>query len=157
MVSFEELFREEYKPVLRDVRFIVRDDDLAKELVNEAFTRLYVRWARVSRYDKPGAWVRRVAIRLAVRHEGKRRRTVDLSEGGAESVAFDRSAAMDVRAAVSRLSPKQRAAVVLHYFDGLPVADVGRVLGVREGTVKAHLHQARAALAVDLPGYEPVG
>jgi RNA polymerase sigma-70 factor (ECF subfamily) len=154
MVTFEELFRSEYEPVLREVVFIVRDADLAKELVNEAFTRLYVRWARVSRYDKPGAWVRRVAIRLAVRREAKRSRDVELTDRGAES---DSATSLDVRAAVARLSPQQRAAVMLHYFEGLPVAEVGRTLGVREGTVKAHLHQARAKLAVDLPGYEPAG
>jgi RNA polymerase sigma factor (sigma-70 family) len=154
MVTFEELFRSEYEPVLREVVFIVRDADLARELVNEAFTRLYVRWARVSRYDKPGAWVRRVAIRLAVRREAKRSRDVELTERGAES---DSATSLDVHAAVARLSPQQRAAVMLHYFEGLPVAEVGRTLGVREGTVKAHLHQARAKLAVDLPGYEPAG
>jgi RNA polymerase sigma factor (sigma-70 family) len=142
--SFEDLFRDQYPHVLREAVFVLNDRDLAKEVVNEAFTRLYTRWRRVSRYDKPGAWVRRVAIRLAVRRLERRGREVPHEEtatwdepGGAE----------DVRSAVRQLAPQQRAAVMLHYFDDLPLAEVARVLGCREGTVKAHLHQARARLA----------
>lgn len=152
--SFEELFREQYPSVLRDVVFVVGDRDLAKEIVNEAFTRLYSRWRRVSRYDKPGAWVRRVAIRLAVRQEGRRRREVVDQEA---SVEHDSHTGPDVRSAVRQLPSQQRAAVMLHYFDDLPLADVAGVLGCREGTVKAHLYQARAKLAPLLSDYSRCG
>ena len=148
--SFEELFREQYPYILRDAVFVLGDRDLAKEVVNEAFTRLYTRWRRISRYDKPGAWVRRVAIRLAVRHDKRRAREAVDVERGAE---HDPGLALDVRDAVRRLAPQQRAAVMLHYFDDLPLAEVAHVLGCREGTVKAHLHQARARLGTLLVDY----
>ena len=45
------------------------------------------------------------------------------------------------------LAPRQRAAVVLHYYDDLPVLEVARVLNVSESTIKQHLHRARARLA----------
>ena len=151
-VSFEELFRDQYAPVLRDAVFVLGDRDLAKEVVNEAFTRLYVRWARVSRYDKPGAWVRRVAIRLAVRRQDRRgRETVEVEHG---QDSGDHGLALDVRTAVRLLAPQQRAAVMLYYFDDLPVSEVARVLGCREGTAKAHLHQARARLGTLLTAYD---
>lgn len=148
--TFEELFQQQFPSVLRDAAFVLGDHDLAKEVTSEAFTRLYVRWARVSRYDKPGAWVRRVAIRLAVRRLEKGRRESAPVEQGHEG---DPGLALDVRSAVRRLAPQQRAAVMLHYFDDLPVAEVADVLGCRQGTVKAHLHQARARLGTLLGAY----
>ncbi len=149
-LSFEELFRDQYPAVLRDVVFVVSDRDLAKEITNEAFTRLYARWARISRYDKPGAWARRVAIRLALRREERRQRESPEVERCQEG---DHALAMDVRTAVRQLPPQQRAAVMLHYFDDLPVAEVARLIGCREGTAKAHLHQARARLGSLLEPY----
>ncbi len=152
--SFEELFREQYPSVLRDAMFILGDREQAKEVTSEAFTRMFARWARVSRYDKPGAWVRRVAIRLAERRQTQASRHTAPGEKAATGPdAHQSDARHDVRDAVRRLAPQQRAAVMLHYFDDLPLADVARVLGCREGTVKAHLHQARGRLESMLDGY----
>ena len=50
-------------------------------------------------------------------------------------------------AAVRTLPRRQQAVVALHYLEDRSVADVAQVLGIAEGTVKAHLHKARAALA----------
>jgi RNA polymerase sigma-70 factor (ECF subfamily) len=55
-----------------------------------------------------------------------------------------------VRAAVLELPIRQRAVVVLHYLDDLPVSEVAAVLGCSEGTVKTHLHRARRSLATTL-------
>ncbi|HVF74777.1 MAG TPA: sigma-70 family RNA polymerase sigma factor [Acidimicrobiales bacterium] len=149
--SFDDLFRDQYPSVLRETMFVLGDRDLAKEVTNEAFARLYARWARISRYDKPGAWVRRVAIRLAVRGSGHQARQTTAVEQGHEG---DPGLTLDVRDAVRRLAPQQRAAVMLHYFDDLPLGEVGRILGCREGTVKAHLHQARSRLGDLLVAYD---
>lgn len=135
--------------MLRDAWFVLGDRDAAKEVVAEAFTRLYVRWGRVSRYDKPGAWLRRVTIRLAVRQHA-RARTPTTFDTGEE---HDLGLSLDVRKAVRALAPQQRAAVMLHYFDDLPLADIATLLRCREGTVKAHLHQARAKLGTLLVDY----
>ncbi|MGC5168639.1 RNA polymerase sigma factor [Luteimicrobium sp. DT211] len=58
----------------------------------------------------------------------------------------------DLGRAVARLAPRQRAAVVLHYYVDLPVSDVATLLGCAEGTVKSTLHDARAALERTLGG-----
>ena len=55
-----------------------------------------------------------------------------------------------VRAAVAALPTQQRACTVLHYFEGLTDAEIAAVLGVSTGSVKTHLHRARAALAAAL-------
>jgi len=72
---------------------------------------------------------------------------VELEAGGSDADA--------VRAAVLQLPARQRAVVVLHYLDDLPVSEVAAVLGCSEGTVKTHLHRARRALAGTLG--EPIG
>jgi RNA polymerase sigma-70 factor (ECF subfamily) len=55
-----------------------------------------------------------------------------------------------VRAAVAALPAQQRACTVLHYFEGLTDVEVATVLGISTGSVKTHLHRARAALAAAL-------
>jgi RNA polymerase sigma-70 factor (sigma-E family) len=68
----------------------------------------------------------------------------------ADEDAAARSRGAAVRAAVLALPDRQRAAVVLHYFEGLTDAEVAAELGVSVGTVKSHLHRARASLALML-------
>ena len=142
--SFDALYRDSYPTVVRSVRWIVGDREVAREIAQDAFVAALVHWRKVSRYDNPGAWVRRVAIRDAVRAAQRARRPAAFALDGA---ATDRDDVMDVRAAVARLPPQQRAVVVLHYLHDLPVADVARTLGCSEGTAKTHLFRARKALA----------
>ncbi len=148
--EYEALFRAEYPGILRTAYAVVGDRRSAEEVTQEAFARLYVRWERVSRYDRPGAWVRRVAIRLAGRHRGTHRPTVERPDGPAPTSGLDRDEHLDLLAALSRLSPAQRAAVVLHYLHDLPVAQVAAELGCRESTARVHLHRARQHLAAVL-------
>ncbi|QGG96808.1 RNA polymerase sigma factor [Actinomarinicola tropica] len=147
--DFEELFQVEYSSLVRAVFPIVADVGDAEAIVQEAFVKASVRWETVRRFDRPGAWVRRVAIRDAVRHATRRRRPWGLpspSTGIAESVT-DR---VDLDRALSRLPARQRAAVVLHHLLGWPAAEVAETLGCAESTVRVHLHRGRTALAAML-------
>jgi DNA-directed RNA polymerase specialized sigma24 family protein len=65
-LEFDWLFAEEFPAVMRSVYLIVHDLDRAEDITQDAFVQLLRHWKKVSRYDRPGAWVRRVAIRLAV-------------------------------------------------------------------------------------------
>jgi RNA polymerase sigma factor (sigma-70 family) len=91
-------------------------------------------------------WVRRIAVRESVRVA----RGCDVTpDDWAELVAApapDLDAVLDVREALSGLSPEHRAVLVLRDLDGLPEAEVAALLDVPEGTVKSRLHRARAAL-----------
>ena len=124
---------------------------VAEDLANDAFVATYRRWAAVSGYDRPGAFVRRVALNLA------RSRVRRL---GAEARALARYAARqapnveelepgDARfwAAVRRLPRRQYEVVVLRYVDDLSDAEIAEVLGCAESTVRVHAHRAAAALA----------
>src|SRR6266487_1774832 len=65
-LEFDLLFADEFPAVMRAVYLIVHDLDRAEDITQDAFVQLLRHWKKVSRYDRPGAWVRRVAIRLAV-------------------------------------------------------------------------------------------
>jgi RNA polymerase sigma-70 factor (ECF subfamily) len=67
------MYAAEFTPVSRTVFLILHDRQRAEDITQDAFIQLYSHWGRVSRYERPGAWVRRVAIRLAIRHQNRER------------------------------------------------------------------------------------
>jgi RNA polymerase sigma factor (sigma-70 family) len=146
--DYEWLFRAAFPRIHRTVYLVLRDYGRAEEVTQDAFLKLLENWRKVSSYEQPEAWVRRVAIRLAVRQadrEGGRRAREEAADRQPAQVPPEPDPA--VAAAISSLAPRQRAAVVLHYYEDLSVLDVARVLSVSESTVKQHLHRARVRLA----------
>ena len=118
----------------------------AEAVAQEAFLKAFARWGRIGKYDRPGAWIRRVAIRDAVRSAERDRRTVPGSVGHVDpgDVVVAR---IDLDRAMACLTPKQRACIVLHHLADWPIADVADALGCQQATVRVHLHRARHALA----------
>jgi RNA polymerase sigma-70 factor (ECF subfamily) len=150
--GYDELFRAEHAAIVRSAFLVTGDRETAREIAQETFAQLHVHWRKVSRYERPGAWLRRVAIRQAVRARQRRTRGAELEAfaTGAGSGLLDANADgpdLGVLAALGQLTPAQRAAVVLHYFDDLPVTEVAAALGCKPATASVHLHRARARLA----------
>lgn len=144
--SYEWFFRAEFPQVVRTAYLVMYDQDGARDVAQEAFVQLLRHWAKVSKYDKPEAWVRRVAIRLAVKAAKKQRRLspfTDADDRHASSALPD----PDLARAVAALPRNQRAAVVLFYFEDRPVSDIAEILQCSEATAKVHLHRARKKLA----------
>lgn len=147
-VDFDRFYREQL-PSIVSLAAAIAGHGAAEEIAQEALLRAHRDWARIERYDKPGAWVRRVAINLATSQ--RRRRT---SERRALARVAQRptlpAPPPDVDgfwALVRQLPPRQAAAVALHYLDDLSIADLAAALDCAEGTAKAHLHKARQTLA----------
>lgn len=148
--EFEWLFRAAYPSVRRSVYLVTRDVGRAEEVTQDAFVRLYEKWSTVSGYEHPEAWVRKVAIRMAIRAVARDRRRPVLESASATPIPDAEPPDVALADAVSGLTPMQRAAVVLYYFEDRPVLEVARVLQVSESTVKQHLHRARSRLAAVL-------
>jgi RNA polymerase sigma factor (sigma-70 family) len=151
--SFEAVYERERASIVRTVALIVGDAERGAEIAQEAFVRLHMKWRTVGGYDRPGAWVRRVAIRLAVKDRDRERRrpvghvaTEARSDDGADH-GMDHGVDVDVRRALAELPKQQRAAIVLHYFVGLDTPAVADALGTSESTARVHLHRARHRLA----------
>lgn len=92
------------------------------------------------------SWARRIAVREAVRAARRSNRSQQLDEATL-AVEINVDAAVDVRATLERLSPDQRAVLVLRDLDGYSERDVAALLNIPTGTVKSRLHRARAAFA----------
>lgn len=91
-------------------------------------------------------WVRRIAVREAVRHAQRGRRDVQLADGSLDvPVADDPALRADVRSVLETLAPEQRAILVLRDVEGLSEKEAAAQLGVAKGTVKSRLHRARAS------------
>jgi RNA polymerase sigma-70 factor (sigma-E family) len=149
--GFAHFFRAEYPAVVRTVAVITHDQDLARDLAQEAFVQLLRHWTKVSTYDRPDAWVRRVAIRLATRtwrRDLLRTAKERQGFGGVTELAGPSSDRLDLVAAVRRLPARQRAVVALFYYEDRPVAEIADILDCTEATVKVHLHKARQRLAL---------
>ncbi len=143
--DYEDFFRREFPRVVRTVYLVVRDVGRAEELSQEAFIQLFRHWTKVSGYERPDAWVRRVAIRLAVRNSRRdrlrwllERETFPAPQAEGTSVELDQ--------ALEQLSTSQRAAVVLHYYEDRPVDEIADILDCSTNTVKSHLHRGRNRL-----------
>jgi RNA polymerase sigma-70 factor (ECF subfamily) len=149
-LEYTALFRREFAPVLRTVELMLRDHGRAEEVAQDAFLQLLVHWSKVSRYERPDAWVRRVAIRLALRSI-RRERLWQLVRGGLLPKAPEPPSRYDLDGAIRQLSGSQRAAIVLHYYEDRPTGEVAAILGCSESTARVHLHHARRRLA-DLLG-----
>ena len=146
--DFESFYRVQYPQVYRAVYVATSDPDAAFDATQEAFKRAYARWWRLSRHDWAGGWVMTTALNAA-KHAGRksaRERPSEQAPSGAYAApAPDR---VDISAALQKLPARQRTATILFYLGDQPIPTIANVMGVSEGTVKAHLAQARKKLRV---------
>jgi RNA polymerase sigma-70 factor, ECF subfamily len=128
----------------------------AQDVVQEAFCRAFERWRKVSTYDDPAAWVRRVAWNLATSRWRRMRTALTFArQQRDELVAGPEPDRVAVVAAIARLPERQRRAVVLRHVADLTVPAIAAELNVAEGTVKSWLSRAQAVLAPYLTDAEP--
>jgi RNA polymerase sigma-70 factor (ECF subfamily) len=142
---------------------MVRDSDVAADLIQDAFIRAYVNLARCRNRDGFRSWLVTLLRNRTLDHlKEKRRRDLSLSEEGvlrrvearpAEPRPADRPDSGDPQAlgsvmgeALARLSAPLREAFVLHHVEQLPVAEVARILGTGVSAVKMRLQRARQQL-----------
>ncbi|GAA2718613.1 sigma-70 family RNA polymerase sigma factor [Actinocorallia aurantiaca] len=147
--NFAEFYRGAYPGLVAELYAYTGDLAEAQEAAQEAFTRAWPRWNKVSSYDQPRAWVARVAYRLAVSRWRKARNTL-LSfrrHGPPPDVPAPDAVSAELVEALRAIPEKHRRAVVLHHMGGYSVAEIAAMDGVAEGTVKAWLSRGRQKLA----------
>jgi RNA polymerase sigma-70 factor (ECF subfamily) len=148
--SFDDFFRAEYPRLVPMLHAVLGDRSWAEDLAQEALASAQQAWPKVSGYDRPGAWVRRVALNRASNVRRSRgREAVALHRLGPPGGATADAPPDDERLwrLVRDLPEQQRFAVALHYVEDRSVADIAATLGCSDGTVKTHLSRARATLA----------
>lgn len=144
--EYAAFYRAEFPHVVRTAYLIVHDHERAEEVAQEAFIQLLTHWKKVSRYQQPGAWVRRVAIRIASR-SARRERLRPALERTTDSAPVFGAQDVDLLNAIKQLTPRQRAAVALFYFEDRPLPEVADILGCSHAAAKVHVFNARRRLA----------
>jgi RNA polymerase sigma-70 factor (ECF subfamily) len=157
--DFAALYQARFVDLTAQLYAFTGDALETQDLVQEAFIRAWKQWDRISRYDDPGAWVRRVAWNLAMtRYKRLKifRRVPDhrAPPPRTPESGLDR---LDLVVALRKLPQQIRRVVVLHYLADMSIADIVADLDVAEGTVKSWLRRGRAELATDLAGYRDGG
>lgn len=150
--SVEALYRQSYRSIVQSLALAGGDLAAAEDATQEAFAQAWVSWNRISRYDNPGAWVRRVAInRLRNAHRSHLRGQAAMQRMTRDAASVQPSdPEPDVVLALQRLPYKQRICAVLYYVDGLNTAEIAQTIGISQGSVSQHLNRARTALRAHL-------
>lgn len=154
--DFEEFYAASYGKVTALVAAVIGDRNEADDVTQEAFARALARWARVSNYEVPEAWVRQVALRLAIdsgRRLRRTLRTLPLLRAAARHTEPEPGTALTftpLGRALARIPLREREAIVLHYVADLPVGQIARDRGIGVSTVKARLASGRRRLEREL-------
>jgi RNA polymerase sigma-70 factor, ECF subfamily len=148
--QFRELYDREYSPVYRAIRAVVLDPAAAEDLTQETFVRAYRARHRYKPTAPPGAWLRRIGVNLAISYLRRQKLARFLPARlyvTPDRREYDQAEAKDVvTKALALLSPKLRAAVVLHYYEGMTREEIAAVLGVPPGTVASRIAKAVAIM-----------
>ena len=141
---------------LRAAYLVTHDLALAEDVVSSAFLRVFERAEQYDPHRPFGAWFYRIVVNDAINSVQRRDRTTTLehtgtTRGPVDSTDPEAAAVLNedrraVRDALAQLTPSQRGAVVMRYFLELSEAEMVERTGRTRGTVKRHLHDARARL-----------
>jgi len=140
--NFSDFYKQAWPGAVRLAALLTQDARVGEDLAQEAFARVFPKWSRV---ENPNAYLR-VAVVNACR-SWQSRRVTERTKLPLVAAACSTELAFDVLAdAIAALPYRQRAALVLRYYEGLSEAEIADALGCRPGTVKSSTSRALAAL-----------
>lgn len=144
--SLAQLYRREYGPIVRLAFLLVGSNEVAEELVQDAFVAVHRRWEAVA---NPGGYLRTCVVNGCRSHqrraalERRRRPRPERDEVGLQ--------ADELWDPMLRLPHRQRAALVLHYYETPPRPEIAAAVDVRPATVRSLVHRGLAKLRKEVP------
>lgn len=161
---YVEFVRARYASLYRTAFLLTGNHYTAEDLVQTVLTKAYLSWGRVSRADNPEWYVRRALVNEAISLRRRRwtteissERPDDLADGGFQ--ASPEAAVVDTQMvwqALGKLTVKQRAVIVLRYYEDMTEAQIAAALNIAPGTVKGHARAALETLGAELPSERAV-
>jgi RNA polymerase sigma-70 factor (sigma-E family) len=146
--GFREFFDAEFEPLRRLAYLLTGNWSEAEDLAQEAMVRVYRAWSRIVERERPAAYARAVLInrhrsllrraRVEARHAVARSSPAVVPELSDDQVV--------VWNALAELPPRERAALVLRFYEDMPLSEIAAVLDVPVGTVKSMTHRALGRL-----------
>ena len=155
--EFDLFVRARTPALLRAAYLLTGDQYLAEDLVQSALARTHRRWAQLHQVGNAEAYIRRTMYHLQVSWWRRPRVAESLpgelpeSRGGGHDHAEVTSTRLALRRALLKLTPKQRAVLVLRFFEDQSEAQTAELLGVTPGTVKSQTAKALARLRTVAP------
>lgn len=131
-----ELHRERYAPMVRLAALLCGSSEVAEELVQDAFVRVIERWDRI---EQPAAYLRAAVVNACTGY--RRHRAVVRRHESRPPLAVVDPDGISMRDSILRLPSRQRAVVVLRFYEDLPEKEIADLLHCRVGTVKSALHR----------------
>ncbi len=166
--AYRELIRRYQRPVFSLVYRMVRDRELAEDLVQETFIKVLNAIERYRPEFKFSSWIFKIANNAAIDHLRRKELTTLSLEGGPDATTQDRLEATAlqlgdssesqleelearelgtaIERAISQLRTEYRSCIILRHIEGRPYDEIADVLGLPIGTVKTYIHRARAEL-----------
>lgn len=152
------------EPVYRLARRMLHSHEDAADVAQEVFIRVHRALARFAARSQLRTWLFRITVNLCLDYSGRRSRAVlaglreflwqpAAAHDGPVEHAERRELAEVVARAIDALPPRQKAMVVLRVYQDLPYAEIGRIMGCAEGTVKATMFAAFGKLRKTLAPY----
>lgn len=158
--SFDAFYADQYALAVRLALSLTGRMSVAEEHVQDAFVSAHNSWDRVSTFDRPDLWLRRVLVNRCLsgwrRLRTERRLIERLTREGQPPGLSTADYAVDTERdaalwqAVRSLPRRQAQVIALRYVEELSVREIGEVLGCSEDTIRTHERRARAALATTL-------
>lgn len=155
--DFDEWVAARGPSLLRLARVLTGNAAEAEDVVQEALSRAFPRWARIAEMADPSAYVRRMVVHEHTSWWRRFRRRETPTEAVLDDVVLGDAAedrAVDdhdrIWAACRRLPEAQRTAVVLRFYEQLEYVEIAELTGVREGSVRSRVSRGLAALREDL-------
>jgi len=167
--AFDTLFYRHKDGIFRLGLAITKDPSAAEEVVVDTFARAHRALARLEPEGTLRPWLYRVAVNLSYNRKPRKGLVMSTLEGATEDVlqSEERSSPSSlaelaelrrtVLLAVDTLGPKHRLVVVLHYLNGLNLAEIAQIAGCPVGTVKSRLHYALRRLRAHLASHPELG
>jgi RNA polymerase sigma factor (sigma-70 family) len=154
-LGFEQFFTAEYRSLLTLATALCGSRVLGEDVVQDTMFAASRQWPKLSSYDDPARWARRVVVRRCSNvRRGRLRESRALARvaGRRETrgVTLPSLERDKFWAAVRALPRRQRACIALHYLDDLDIGEIATTLGIAEATVRVHLHAGRQTLAATL-------
>lgn len=151
--EFTELVHGSWGSLYRTAYLILGDHGLAEDLVQTALARTYASWRKIRDVGAAPGYARTTLVNTAaewIRKRSWRRELPSDLPPDSSTEPHDLTLRPTVLAALDALAPRQRAVVVLRYYEDLSVAETARVLGCSQGTVKSQTHDALTLLRTHL-------
>jgi RNA polymerase sigma-70 factor (sigma-E family) len=150
IAEFSEYVTLRWPPMLRTARLLTGEHALAEDLVQTALERCFAAWPRLRAYEAADAYVRRTIVNTYLSWRRKRSWSEVPRDQFADVVTADATELVSQRSvllvALAELPPRQRAAVVLRFYEDLSVQQTAGLLGCSTGTVKSQTSEALAKL-----------